>query len=145
MYILDTDHFTLIQRKGQEGRRILGRFAAMGEAEFVVTVITYEEQVRGRLNLLSRAKTLDERVFAYQGLQTLALDYSLLTILPFNRSAALEHERLRKVYPRLGTIDLRIAAITLVYGATLLSRNLRDFGRVEGLRVEDWTIAGEKG
>jgi predicted nucleic acid-binding protein len=29
--------------------------------------------------------------------------------------------------------------------AMLLSRNLQDFGRVKGLRVEDWAIAGEKG
>jgi tRNA(fMet)-specific endonuclease VapC len=32
-----------------------------------------------------------------------------------------------------------IAAIVLTRDATLLSRNLRDFGRVPGLKVEDWT------
>lgn len=35
-------------------------------------------------------------------------------------------------------MDLRIASIVLANGATLLSRNLRDFDRVPGLRVENW-------
>jgi tRNA(fMet)-specific endonuclease VapC len=68
MYILDTDHLSLIQRNRQEGKRILARLAAIGDREVAVTIITYEEQIRGRLGLLARAKNLDEQVFAYQGL-----------------------------------------------------------------------------
>jgi tRNA(fMet)-specific endonuclease VapC len=36
--------------------------------------------------------------------------------------------------------DLRIAAVTLEHGGILVSRNLRDFQRVPGLQVEDWTV-----
>ncbi|MCC5623362.1 type II toxin-antitoxin system VapC family toxin [Nostoc sp. CHAB 5715] len=71
MYILDTDHLSFIQRNGQEGKRILTRLAAVEEVEIAVTVITYEEQVRGRLSVLSRAKNPDEQILAYQGLQQL--------------------------------------------------------------------------
>jgi tRNA(fMet)-specific endonuclease VapC len=74
MYILDTDHLSLIQRNGQEGMRILSRLATLKDIEVAVTVITYEEQVRGRLGVISRAKTLDEQIFAYQGLQQLVID-----------------------------------------------------------------------
>jgi len=37
-------------------------------------------------------------------------------------------------------MDLKIAAIAIANDATLLSRNLRDFGKVPDLRVEDWTL-----
>jgi predicted nucleic acid-binding protein len=40
---------------------------------------------------------------------------------------------------QIGTMDLKIAAITLTNDATLLSRNLADFGKIPGLRVEDWS------
>jgi tRNA(fMet)-specific endonuclease VapC len=35
-------------------------------------------------------------------------------------------------------MDLKIAAIALTRDATVLTRNLKDFSRVPGLRVEDW-------
>jgi len=138
MYIFDTDHLSLIQRNGRDGKRILARLAVTEEAEVAVTVITYEEQSRGRLGLLGQSKTLDEQVFAYQGLLQLATDYCSMVILPFDRPAAVEHQRLRKAYSRLGTMDLRIAAIVLTQDAILLTRNQSDFGQVAGLRIEDW-------
>lgn len=140
MYILDTDHLSLIQRNGEEGKRILEKLAAIKNVEVAVTVITYEEQIRGRLSFLSRAKTLERQVLAYQGLQQSATDYCSIPILPFDRTAALEHQRLRKAYPRLGTMDLKIAAISLTNNATLLPRNQSDFEKIIELRTEDWSI-----
>ncbi len=141
MYILDTDHLSLIQRNGQEGKRILAKLADVEELEVAVTVITYEEQVRGRLNVLSRAKTLDAQVIAYRGLERLVADYQSILIVPFSREAALGHQRLRKAYPRLGNMDLKIAAIALTNNTILLTRNESDFGCIEELRIEDWTKA----
>lgn len=139
MYIFDTDHLSFIQRNGQEGQQILAKLATIKEPAVAVTIVTYEEQVRGRLNFLSKAKTLNEQILAYQGLQQLALDYQSIVIIPFDRAAALEHQRLRKAYPRLGNMDLKIAAITLINNATLLTRNKSDFGQVVELRIEDWS------
>jgi tRNA(fMet)-specific endonuclease VapC len=121
MYIFDTDHLSLIQRNGQEGKRILAKLATIEDIEVAVTIITYEEQVRGRLSVLSRAKTLDEQIFAYQGLQQLGMDYRSIAIAPFSHRSALEYQTLRKAYPRLGNMDLKIAAICITHNATLLT------------------------
>lgn len=139
MYILDTDHLSFVQRSGQEGKRILARLTPLASVEVAVTVITYEEQVRGRLSVLSRAKTLDEQVLAYRGLQQHTRDYRSIVVVPFDRAASLEYQRLRKAYPRLGSMDLKIAAIALVKKAILLTRNTYDFGQIKGLATEDWS------
>ena len=62
-----------------------------------------------------------------------------MEVLDFDDEAAAEYRKLRGMKVRIGTMDLKIAAITLAHGALLLSRNLRDFKRVPGLDVEDWT------
>mgnify|MGYP003466234634 CR=1 FL=1 len=54
-------------------------------------------------------------------------------------TSAKEFERIRRLYPRLGTMDLKIAAISMTNNATLLTRNKSDFERIEGLIFEDWT------
>ena len=139
MYILDTDHVSFIQRNGREGKNILTKLAKLENPEVAVTIVTYEEQVRGRLLYLSRAKTLEEQVLAYQGLEQLVLDYQSIVIVPFNRIGVLEYQRLRKSYPRLGKMDLKIAAITLTKKAILLTRNGSDFRQIKELQVEDWS------
>ena len=138
-YILDTDHLSLIQRNNQEGREILARLATIESVSVAVTVITYEEQLRGRLSVLSKAKTLDEQVVAYRWLQKLSENYRSIQMLPFDQAAGVEYQRLRKRYPRLGTMDLRIAAISIVKNATLLTRNTSDFGKIQELSIDDWS------
>ena len=51
--------------------------------------------------------------------------------------------RLKKTYPRLGTMDLKNAAITIVNRSILLTRNSSDFGQISSLSIEDWTISAE--
>jgi tRNA(fMet)-specific endonuclease VapC len=137
MYILDTDHLSLIRRNGIEGQRILVRLSSIANNDVATTIVTYEEQVKGRFAVLGRAKTLDEVVLAYDGLRQLALDYQSISILAFDAEAALAHQQLRKRYPRLGNMDLKIAAIALTQQATLLTRNFSDFGQIVELSIKN--------
>jgi tRNA(fMet)-specific endonuclease VapC len=49
-----------------------------------------------------------------------------------------DHLRRNKKLKRIGRADLLIAAITLAHRATLVTRNLKDFRQVPGLRTENW-------
>ena len=140
MYILDTDHISLIQRGGAEGQRILTKLAHFREDEICVTVITYEEQIKGWLKALSAAKRREDTAFGYLGLKQTARDFCSIDILPFDLAAIEQYEKLRSTYRRLGQNDLKIAAIAIVQDAILLTRNQKDFGQITELRSEDWTV-----
>ena len=59
-------------------------------------------------------------------------------IIGWTARAGAKFAQLRRQGVRVGTLDLRIASIAIANDATLLTRNLKDFTRVPGLRVENW-------
>ena len=61
-----------------------------------------------------------------------------MDVLEFDTEAATEYQRLKQSRIRIGTMDLKIAAIALTHKATVLTKNLKDFSRVPGLKIEDW-------
>lgn len=64
--------------------------------------------------------------------------------LPFDDDAARHYAEIRDDLETRGEVigpnDLLIAAIARSHGLTLVSNN-REFDRVDGLKVEDWTVA----
>jgi tRNA(fMet)-specific endonuclease VapC len=67
-------------------------------------------------------------------------NYRQIPVLDFDREAADVYQQLRRSRIRIGTMDLKIAAIVIALDATLLTRNRRDFEKVPGLKYADWTI-----
>ncbi len=141
MLVLDTDLITHIQvGAGEVYERLTERLEAVSATEWVgVPIISFEEQARGWLAQIAKAKDAERLILAYRRLHTLLNDYARRKVLDFDAPAAKTFQQLRKAKVRIGTMDLRIAAIALANDAVLLSRNLRDFAKVPGLRVEDWT------
>ncbi len=139
MYILDTDHLTVLQRGGQGSQVLLSRLSLVLPQEVVTTIITYEEQTRGWMSFIAKSRNIETQLEAYKQLQSNIEMFCKIPMISFDHEAAVKFSQLRKMYPRLGKMDLKIAAISLVNGATLLSRNLSDFGKIENLSVEDWT------
>jgi tRNA(fMet)-specific endonuclease VapC len=139
--ILDTDVFSLLELPDSpEYKRLRARIAQLDPPEpAATTVVTYEEQSRGRLATVNAARTERKLVEAYSHLRQHILNYRKVPIVEFDDAAAAMAARLQKSNLRVGTLDLRIAAIALVNNSLLLSRNLRDFQRIPNLRVEDWT------
>ena len=64
-----------------------------------------------------------------------------MPVLPFDEAAAALFQQLTALKVRIGTQDLLIASITMGSEMTLLTRNLRDFQKVPGLALEDWSVS----
>jgi tRNA(fMet)-specific endonuclease VapC len=142
MFVLDTDHFSLMEwSAGAARQNLLTRLSQVSPGDVFTTIITYEEQTRGWMAYAARARTTAQQVEAYRKLERHLDLYGRVQVLGFDERAGTEFERLRTARLRVGTMDLKIAAIALVHDATLLSRNLTDFHRVPGLKVEDWTLS----
>jgi tRNA(fMet)-specific endonuclease VapC len=139
LYILDTDHLSVLDRGGLNAQPLLRRLADVDPIEVVTTIISYEEQMRGWLSYGAKAQTIEQELEAYKQLKRQLTNYCTIAVLEFDDGAAQEFQRLKQQYPRLGRMDLKIAAIALVYQATVLTRNRGDFGQIAGLSMDDWT------
>jgi tRNA(fMet)-specific endonuclease VapC len=129
----------LQRRRAPECGRLEHRLSQLPDEDVFTTIVTFQEQMRGWLAALHKARTDERLLLAYAELQSMLRDFCHLNILPFGTAAQGEFKRLRRLKIRIGTMDLRIASVALATQSTLLSRNLRDFQRVPGLSVEDWT------
>lgn len=139
MYLLDTDHLSVLERGGEVSMRLRRRLNALSPTQVAATVVSYEEQTRGWLAFLSKARSLDEQATAYGYLQRHLQLFCAVPLLPFDADVVAVMQQLQQQRIRIGTMDLKIASVALTRDATLLSRNTRDFEKVPGLRVEDWT------
>ena len=134
--LLDTNTLTLLQH-GQKPlvERVLTAFR---EKSLGVTIISVEEQVDGRHAFLRRAKTDAQIAYAYQNFTDSVRVLSGINIVTFSEPAIARYNALLALKLNVGKMDLRIAAIALEAGATVITRNLREFERVPGLTCENW-------
>jgi len=140
MIILDTDCMSLLQRENiLISSRLQENLDRFSPEDICTTIISFEEQMRGWLGFLSRSKTLNEQIYAYQRLHTFLKIYLNTFVLDFDEKAAEEFKKLKSQKIRVGTMDLKIAAIAISQNAILVSRNLSDFMQVPNLNVQDWT------
>ena len=139
MLVLDTDHASLLGRPdGRAAVRLVANLDARSQGNRVVTtIVTFEEQARGWLAYGARG--VEAEVEAYGRLFELVEFYRRMPIIPFDGESAIRYQQLRSLKLGVGAMDLKIAAVALVNSATLLSRNLRNFRKVPGLAVEDWS------
>jgi tRNA(fMet)-specific endonuclease VapC len=140
MYILDTDHISIFDRGGQSAQSLLAKLALVNPSQVATTIITYEEQMRGWLSYTAKSSPIEQQISAYRKLERHIANYRKITVISFDESAGNLFLNLRKAHPRLGAMDLKIAAVTIVNQATLLTRNSKDFGQIQNLKTEDWTI-----
>ena len=136
--ILDTNHFAELVHGTERGTRLKQRFSKR-RAEVLTTIITAQEVSEGWSAFIRKQKAGSEKqIHGYQQFQHSLALLMELTLLPFDEQSAAIFRALRKSLPQAGTQDLKIAAIAIAHDATVLTRNILDFAKVPGLRVENW-------
>ncbi len=139
-YVMDTDHLSLYERSHPKvGERVI-RTRQYSSDTLFTTVVSLEEQYAGRIAQIRKATTPQTLVGAYNKLKQIFILFSDLDILEYDLKADEYFREFRKAGIRIGTLDLRIAAITLANSGILLSRNLQDFEKVPGLTIQDWSV-----
>ncbi len=139
LYVFDTDHISLQQRADPAVVQRLRTLRA--EDSVATTAITVEEQVRGRLELIRRHSTSTLQVAAYAAFQQTLHYFTVWQVLGFTQVAFDHVVASRQQRIRIGSQDLRIAAITLSNHAVLVTRNTRDFVQLPGLIIRDWSAS----
>lgn len=138
LYILDTDHVTLFQHNNF---KIAQRARTVGSSNIFVTTVTLEEQLKGRLAGISRAGTKPEHLaVAYNNLRRTVLYFCSVNLLDFDDTAYNCYQNLLQQKIRIGTQDLRIAAIAIANQIVLVTRNQQHFSKIPDLVLEDWTV-----
>ena len=130
IYLPDTNAWITYVNPGDSP--VKSRFRAHPPADIAFCAVVKAELLYGAYRSTRREDNL-------RLLDTL---FQLFRSLPFDDAAADTYGRIRAdLTPRgtpIGPNDLMIAAIALAHHLTLVTHNVREFGRVEGLHLEDW-------
>src|SRR5205823_2093766 len=108
-------------------------------SDIVYCIVSFQEQAIGAHAYITRAKTPTELLIGYRLMSAVHSTFYTKSVLPFDSSALGVFNQLAASKVRVKTMDLRIAAIALANGLILVTRNARDFAKVPGLLIDDWT------
>jgi tRNA(fMet)-specific endonuclease VapC len=136
-YLLDTDHFTLHELGHPALRQHL---SAHPPDAIAISIVTAEESLRGRVALLAKLQDGTARIRAYAKLRDTIRFLNTIPIVGFDQPAEDQFQQLKSQKLRVGTRDLKIAAVALANNLIVVTRNRKDFGQVPGLQLEDWSI-----
>ena len=129
MLALDTDTVSFLLRG--EGR-VAERLSLSDPASIGIPSIVLHELHYGMLRVAGGTrKRADLETFL-----------GSITVLPLDaRSAAAAAQariELDRLGQQIGPFDILIAGTALAHGTALVTHNIREFGRIRNLRLEDW-------
>jgi len=133
LYMLDTDTCIFLMRR--ESQTLEAKVQSVPLQQQVMSAVTFAELSYG-----IQASSAVKRKQNQATLDRLALH---LAVLDWPQDAAKYYAEIRFDLKRrgaqLGAADLMIAAHARSLGAIVVTNNVKDFGRVKGLEVENWT------
>lgn len=133
LYMLDTDTCIFLMRG--DAPTLAAKVQSIPLQQQVMSAVTFAELTYGVQASASTKRKQNQAV-----LDSLALH---LAVLDWPQDAALHYAEIRadlkKRGAQLGAADLMIAAHARTLGAIVVTNNVKDFGRVKALQVENWT------
>ena len=136
--LLDTDIFTLAHQNRFE---VVERIASVTDPdEVAIGVITRVEVLAGRLNAVKVAATAADVLRMQARLAESEAFLAPFRVVAFDPTAGEHFGRLAasKKLKKIGRGDLLNASVALAHGATLVTRNTKDFSGIPGLKLENW-------
>ena len=137
MYLLDTNIVSYWMRGDPT---VIDRIKALAPSDLALSTITLAEIWYGIEK--SPVKKIERRV----KIEKIVL---LLNIYDFDETAAKSYAVIRARLEKKGLViserDTQIAAVAVANRLTLVTHNVREFLRIEGLMVEDWAADIHKG
>jgi tRNA(fMet)-specific endonuclease VapC len=130
-YLLDTNICIYIRQKRPE--EVLRRFRKLRPGEAALSVITYGELLYGAAKSAHQTEALEKLRELVRLLPALALPESAVETYGAMRA------ELEAKGQMIGNNDLWIAAHALADGLTLVTNNEKEFRRVRGLKVQNWS------
>jgi tRNA(fMet)-specific endonuclease VapC len=131
-YLLDTN--VCIQYLNQKLQKIIQRFQDLSDIDIVVCSIVKTELFYGAMRTNNPVKTLQKQQEFLGRFVSLYFDDQCALIYGEIRS------KLAAKGTPIGNNDLHIAAIAMANNLTLVTHNVREFSRVDNLKLEDWEI-----
>jgi len=129
-YLLDTD--IAIELLRGRNVRVAGSLASKNREQVFLSTVTVAELMFGALRGPEPEKSMASCRQFCSSFQLVGLDYEAA-----ERSSVIR-ANLEGRGERIGAYDSLIAGIALARGCVLATHNVREFGRVAGLRLEDW-------
>ena len=133
-YMLDTDTCSYVMKRSSQA--VLKRLQEVRVSDVCISVITKSELLFGVE--MSPRREQDE--------MALCAFLAHVEVLDFPDEAAAHYAKIRADLKTRGTMiganDLFIAAQARSLGLTLVTNNTGEFGRVQKLMLDNWTVAG---
>ena len=128
--LLDTDTCIYFLNRTSEG--IINRFKQLSPSQIRLPSITVAELFYGAKKSSSKSRNLE----------SVKRFISPFEIIPFDEKACVTYAEVRSAFEKSGTpigpMDLLIASISLAHKFVLVTNNVKEFGRVKGLKLENW-------
>ena len=130
MYLLDTNIcIYILKRKPIE---VFERFKTLKLGELKISSITVAELYYGAYNSQKIEKNL----------MTLDSFLKPFDYVEFNEKSAIEYAKiksnLKKEGKIIGELDMQIAGIAMANDLILITNNVKEFERVNGLKIDNW-------